>query len=145
MNNASALRSTVAMLLASTIPALLVALISREWAVFIPISAVALAHAIVLGVPAYTLLRWRRWANVFTSTASGALVGAIPVGVLLWPGGDRWAGSSASVGGVPTMVDGVVTRAGWENYFQGIGVFALFGAASGFIFWLLLRWRAGEA
>jgi hypothetical protein len=145
MNNASAYHCAWALLLAAALPALVVSAASMEWGVFAAITSVAVVHAIILGVPMYLLLRWKRWANVFTSTATGALVGCLPVGLLLWPAGQRWAGSSASAGGVSTMVNGVATRAGWENYLETVGVFALFGAASGFLYWLFLSWRAREA
>jgi hypothetical protein len=123
-------------------PGFVVALSTLEWRAAVAIGAVSAAHALLLGVPVYLLLRWQKWANAFTSVLAGALVGAGPVGVFLFPAGERWSGSSASVGGVPTMVDGVATRAGWESYFTTVGLFAAFGVASGFLFWLFIHWAS---
>ena len=141
MNKASATRCAEALLVAMLAPALVIALITLQLAAVIPIAMVSSAHAIVIGVPVYLFLRWRGWANAFTSVIGGALVGAVPVALLLFPGGNRFAGSSASVGGVPTMVNGAATEAGWNGYFNTLLVFGAFGAASGFLFWLYLWWR----
>jgi hypothetical protein len=145
MNEASATRCAEALLVAMLAPALVIALVTRQFAAAIPIAMVSAAHAIVLGVPVFLFLRWRGWANAFTSVIGGALVGAGPVALLLFPGGNRFAGSSASVGGVPTMVNGVATEAGWNGYFNTLKIFGAFGAASGLLFWLYLWWRGRNA
>jgi hypothetical protein len=40
---------------------------------------------------------------------------------------------------VQTMVNGVVTGAGWLDYARGIGLYAALGAIGGLAFWLIWR------
>jgi len=142
MNEASANRCAEALLVAMLAPALVIALVTLHLAAAIPIAMVSSAHAIILGVPVYLFLRWRGWANAFTSVISGALIGAGPVALLLFPGGNHLSAWNASAGGVPTIVNGVATEAGWNGYFTTLEVFGAFGAASGLLFWLYLWWRS---
>src|SRR5262249_55384925 len=69
-----------------------------------------------------------------------ALIGAIPVGLFAWPKNYPSLKTTASVDGVPTIIDGVPTLAGWLGYLQTLGMFAAFGAVGGLVFWLTLRW-----
>jgi len=74
MNEASATRCAQALVIAMLLPALVIALVTLQFAAAIPIAMFSSAHAIVLGVPVYLFLRWRGWANAFTSVIGGALV-----------------------------------------------------------------------
>src|SRR5258707_11679786 len=43
--------------------------------------------------------------------------------------------TSASVDGVPAIINGVITAAGWVSYVQPLIYFGSFGALGGFTFW----------
>ena len=141
MNDTPAYRCAQALVVAMLGPAFVVAITSFEFKVAIAIAAVSSAHAIILGVPVYLLLRWARWANAFTSIIAGTLIGAVPIGSVLFPAAQRFSGASAILGSVPTMINGIPTEAGWNEYFHTLWLFAIFGAASGLLFWLFLWWR----
>jgi hypothetical protein len=94
------------------------------------------AHVIVLGIPAYMILRWRNAVRWWSTIASGFVLGAIPLGVVSsWPPGGP-PGASANFDGVSTLVNGVPTLAGWLQYFQSIAFFGACGAAAATAFWL---------
>lgn len=97
------------------------------------------AHVVVLGVPAFLLLRWRRALRWWTTLLSGFILGAAPVGVFSWPLRCAIPGSSASVNGVDVMVDGVPTASGWLQYFGSVAAFGSFGVLAAAAFWLILR------
>src|SRR5690606_5351122 len=97
------------------------------------------AHVLVLGVPAYLLLRWRNWVRWWSTIASGFALAALPIALWSWPLRYPELKSSASVNGVQTMIDGVPTAAGWLQYVEGALFFGAFGALSGLAFWLALR------
>ena len=54
-----------------------------------------------------------------------------------WPVGPK--GSSTSVRGVPLVVDGVPTLAGWLDFLQVLAFLGVFGAIAGIVFWSILR------
>lgn len=78
--------------------------------------AVALAHALVLGLPIALLYRAKRWQQPGFAVATGFLIGAIPIGVLSWP------------------------RIGWEEQLHLLGLYGGLGAVGALAFWLTLRW-----
>jgi hypothetical protein len=102
--------------------------------------AVAAAHVVLLGFPAFLLLKWKNLARGWTTTGAGLLLGALPMALFSWPGG--CPGCSSSSNGVQTMVDGAPTAAGWLSYAYGVGFFATLGAIGGVCFWLV--WRRGQ-
>jgi hypothetical protein len=63
------------------------------------------------------------------------LIGAIPLGILTLP-----FGGSASVDGIPTIVNGVPTFAGWLSYMRSLAIAGALGASGGFVFWVTLRY-----
>jgi hypothetical protein len=69
---------------------------------------------------------------------------AVPDGVLTWPTQHPEIYASASVDGVPTIIDGVITTAGWVSYVKPLIYFGAFGALSGFVFWVALTWSGNE-
>ncbi len=100
---------------------------------------VAMAHALLFGLPAYLTLRTRLKPRIISSGLVGFCVGALPVSVLLLATGVWSPGSSSSVGGVPTMVDGHVTGAGLIGYLGiAMGAGGL-GALGGLAFGIVLR------
>jgi hypothetical protein len=97
----------------------------------------ALAHALLLGIPFYLILRSRMRTGLLVCCAGGFLVGALPFGVLsLFSMGLL---SSASSGGIPTVINGVPTLAGWIEYVQGVGWIGFSGLIGGLIFWITLN------
>lgn len=130
----------VAVLLAAQIPTLSVAIWGVPSIVLTYAFAVALAHAVGLGLPLFLLLNWKGWANGLSSVLAGFVIGSVPVGIFTWP--YSGAGFSSSVSGVAMIVDGVPTLAGWLRYLEGVGLFGGLGAAGGLGFWLVVKWAA---
>lgn len=105
---------------------------------------IALGHAIILGVPVALFYRAKQWKRLSATVLGAAIIGAIPVGILAWPlhPGSK---SSASAGGVATIINGIPTMAGWLDYLKLLGMFGGFGALSGLVCWLVLRWSGALA
>jgi hypothetical protein len=101
---------------------------------------IALAHTVFLGLPLFLVFRLKRWVNVTTCVVFGFAVGAVPDGVLTWPMEHLELHASASVDGVPTIINGVITAAGWVSYVKPLIYFGSFGALGGFAFWVALIW-----
>jgi hypothetical protein len=99
---------------------------------------VAVAHATLLGLPLFLFLRKRGWANAPSSACAGFVISAVPLGAIAWPRPPP--GSRASVNGIPTVVDGATTLAGWLYHGKLLVLLGLIGALSGVVFWSTLRW-----
>jgi hypothetical protein len=99
---------------------------------------ISAAYVIALGIPAYIVLRWRNAVHWWSTIASGFILGAAPVAVLLWPLRNS-QGASASFDGIRTMVNGVPTFAGWLQYLESVAFFGVCGAAAATAFWLIAR------
>jgi len=98
---------------------------------------VTLAHATLLGLPVALVFRAKQWMRLGPILAAAFLVGTTPGGILalLSMGGTM----SASVDGLPTIVNGVPTWVGWKQYGMVVGALGGLGAVGGFIFWLTLK------
>jgi hypothetical protein len=131
-------------LLAALAPAFVVAGLGQSIQLAPIAFFVSLGHAIFLGLPLFLIFRSKRWMNAISSIAGGFVVGVIPGGLLAWPlrPGSR---SSASINGVPTVVDGIPTAAGWIHYSEALVYLGCFGALAGFVFWLVLKLSGGLA
>jgi hypothetical protein len=57
-----------------------------------------------------------------------------------WPMQHPELHASASVDGLPTIIDATITAAGWISYVKPLMYFGSFGALSGFAFWVALTW-----
>ncbi len=101
---------------------------------------IALAHTVFLGLPLFLVFRLKGWVNVTTCVVFGFAVGAVPEGVLTWSMEHLELHASASVNGVPTIINGVITAAGWVSYVKPLIYFGSFGALGGFVFWVALTW-----
>ena len=103
--------------------------------------ATSFLYVIVLGVPAFLLLRWRRAIRWWSSIAAGFVLGSVPAAIALWPGGNASPGNMSSYSDgekiIYTMVDGVTTRAGWVRYAEVTAMIGLLGALGGLAFWLV--------
>src|SRR5258708_9131062 len=75
-----------------------------------------------------------------TCVVFGFAVGAAPDGVLTWPMHHAESYMSRSVDGVPTIIDGVITAAGWVSYVKPVIYCGLFGALGGGAFLVRLIW-----
>lgn len=85
------------------------------------------AHVVVLGIPAYLLMRWRGLVRWWSALLAGFILGAVPVGIVTWPLLHARPGSYASSNGVEIMVNGIPTMAGWLQYAAGAAFFGAFG------------------
>lgn len=141
-----------AALIAALLPAAVFAMVAGSLKILPLAFAVALAHAFVLGLPLFLLLRRAGWANGFSATAAGFGIAALPLGALTWPLNHSGARYSSWIGPerVPTVVDGSPTLAGWLHYLETLAQFGAFGALGGLAFWVavsrfgLLPARAGS-
>jgi len=115
----------------------------------------AVAHVLVLGLPAVLLLQRVHRINWLSSVLGGFLIGGIPTAVWAWPFWHVQRGVTASDWNghalVATVVNGVPTFAGWMHYARLVALAGAFGAVGGVAFWwvrrLLDRYtgdRAGE-
>jgi len=102
--------------------------------------AIALAHAVLLGLPLFLILRSKGWINVMSCVVFGFAVGAVPAGVLTWPMQHPELHTNASVDGVPAIINGAITAAGWVSYVKPVIYCGLFGALGGVAFWVALIW-----
>jgi hypothetical protein len=91
-----------------------------------------LVPSAALGIPSYVVFESAGRANWKTAAAIGFLVGAvIPAAiVLVGPRADQ-----ASVDGVPTVVDGSYTWAGWTQGLTIVAGFGLLGVIGGLLFY----------
>ena len=98
-------------------------------------------YVLVLGLPAFLVLRWRNAIRWWSVLVAGFVLGCLPVAIGDWPSyeldlqttSSHWDGERM----VATMVGGVPTSAGWIAYGKEVAVFGLFGAVSGLAFWLV--------
>jgi hypothetical protein len=102
--------------------------------------AIALGHAVLFGLPLFLVLRSRGWINIMSCVIFGFAIGAVPIGVLTWPTQHPELHTLASVDGVPTIINGVITAAGWVSYVKPLIYFGSYGALGGFAFWVALIW-----
>ena len=129
-----------AFLLAALAPAAVVVTLSGSLEVAPLVFGIAAGHAALLGVPIFLVFRAKHWVNLASCIVAGFVIGAIAVGVLAWPLRFPALHTTGSVDGVPTIINGVPTLAGWLNYVELLVLFGAFGALSGFVFWCVLKW-----
>jgi hypothetical protein len=128
-----------AFLLGALAPAALFAPFTGRAEQALPLAfAIALGHALILGVPVALLFRLKRWDRLWAAVAGAALIGIVPGGILMWPF-DPSSRGSGSANGVVLWVDGIPTLAGWMAYAELLMTQAMLGAMGGLICWLTLR------
>ncbi|NGN45267.1 hypothetical protein G6N74_29900 [Mesorhizobium sp. CGMCC 1.15528] len=104
--------------------------------------ALAWTFAIVLGLPAYVLLRWLDIASPWVTIAVAAAIGAsFNLASGFWPGNE---GTSTSVNGCDVIVAGVRTACGYWDLAKNMMLSGAIGAIGGLIFWLIYAdgWKA---
>ena len=118
-------------------PAMVFTALSLDVGMLVPALVVTFGHALVLGLPAVLLFHYKRWSNSAAAVAVGFVIGALPVGVLVWPLRPG-SGISTSSSSAPTVVDGIPTWAGWLEYLVVAGGAGLLGALGSLVFWVTL-------
>ena len=95
---------------------------------------VATAHAILLGLPLFLLVRRKRsQVGIAACALGGIVVAALPFGVLALM--SMLSVQTASSNGKPTIVNGVPTLLFWIEYIHAVGLTALSGLVGGLAFW----------
>ncbi len=103
---------------------------------------VAIAHAVLLGLPLFLLVRrMRPRVGIAVCALGGFVVVAMPFGVLALL--SMFSVQTASSDGQPTVVNGVPTLAGWVQYIRTVGLAGLLGLVGGLTFWAAMR-RSGS-
>lgn len=99
---------------------------------------VAVAHALLLGLPLFLLVRRvRSRVGMIACVIGGFGVAAIPFGIVaLIP---LFGIETASSDGQSTIVNGVPTLAFWVRYVCTVGLAGLLGVAGGLTFWVAIR------
>lgn len=107
--------------------------------------SISAAHVILLGVPAYLLLRWCNALRWWTALLCGLVLGALPVVVLVFP--LRFAQSTMAemVAGFSTMIDGSPPFIDWFQYLGVILFFGGCGALSAAGFWTVWGARSSSS
>ena len=143
MRSRQFLRIAAALVASALVPALAVAILSQSLRGGVFVFAIALGHALVLGLPLFAIFWARGWVNLASCTMMGFLVGALPwsvvVSVPILRGMTTWTN------GMPMLVDGVPTPGGWINILWGLAFFGTFGALAGLAFGLTFRWWPGTS
>ena len=104
----------------------------------------ALAHAVVLGLPAVMwLLRAGRALSWPAAVVGGFVIGCVPTALWAWPLWRIRRGVSASDWNghalVPTLVNGIPTLAGWLHYARLALLAGAFGCIGALAFWWVRR------
>lgn len=89
--------------------------------------------ALLLGVPAFFMLRRRFDPTLLNCSLTGAVVAGLPWFIL----STLFQPDSASIGGRATVIDGSLTAYGWLTNLKFVGLIAAFGAVGGALFWLI--------
>jgi len=102
---------------------------------------VALAHAVVLGLPLYAALRWFGAIRWWVGPICGFVVGALPYAIFFGPWNE--ASSFSQVNDKILVENGTTTLAGWIAYAEFAAGLGALGAAGGLAAWLTWGWLGG--
>ncbi len=140
--------TATAFLFAGLAPALVMAALWHTAEVvplaFIFTFAIALAHAVLLGLPLFWVFRSKGWINITTCVVFGFAVGAVPDGIMTWPIQHAALYANESVDGMPTIINGVITAAEWVSYVKPVIYCGSYGALGGLAFWIVLIWSGSS-
>lgn len=126
-----------ALIFSALAPATLYSILVRDFLLAPTAFLIAAGHALLLGLPVFIKIEGKGKFNVITSLIAGAAIGALPIGLITFPLSPF--GGSSSTNGIPMVVDGIPTLAGWIGYFEFLLYPTAFGVAGGFAFWLTIR------
>jgi hypothetical protein len=139
---ASVLASAIAPALVFTIIMLVLgrsAFVPFLFPMFAMAFVVALAHSVVLGLPAvWLLLRTNRFV-LWPILCVGFLVGLVPMAALTWPYRPSLSSSSAWSDGVQILNNGVPTTAGWLSYAGGAAYLGVLGTVGAVAFYYTFK------
>jgi hypothetical protein len=99
---------------------------------------VTLAHALVLGLPGYFLLRSRCLIGIVSCGGAGFAIGATPFGAMALF--SMLVTQDSSSGGKATVINHVPTVAGWIEYVSSVGYIGLLGLFGGVTFGIVIWW-----
>ena len=117
--------------------------VQSVWGMFMLVSIVTYAHAVVLGVPAALLLSRKGTLTWFRVVGAAFLIGALPLGALtLYQEFTIPPGAGYEANGVVLRTDGRLTSAGQKSAIFGVLQGGGFGAATGLVWWFIARPRA---
>jgi hypothetical protein len=102
---------------------------------------VGLLHSTIMGLPAYFLVKRRGLINWWISLICGFVVGCLPMALITLPLSSPGVGFIAD--GVPMVVNGVATTAGWLSYLGGVLGAGCLGMAGGLAAWVVW-WMTGK-
>jgi hypothetical protein len=88
--------------------------------------------AVVIGIPAYFLLRRHFAARPLACALVGSVIAALPWALLVLAGSSA---SEASVNGRATVISGHTTAYGWLQNAEFVLTIGVFGAIGGLVFW----------
>lgn len=110
------------------------------WFVLLSVVVVAAAAVLLLGIPAFLLLRKYKKDSWVSLAISGAILGALPVS-LSWPrgleglsAGQNWHGKY-----VDTYINGMPTKYAWLTYGENVMYYGLHGLAGALVFYAVMR------
>jgi hypothetical protein len=99
----------------------------------------AFPTAIILGIPAFLILKKLVRATLLACAATGAVIGALPwflFGLIPQRGYNAWTD------GKPTVIDGEMTPYGWLQFVEFLLLIAAAGAVGGALFWIIAAGRS---
>jgi hypothetical protein len=102
-------------------------------------------HAFALGLPLCLVLGKQGRVGWLASAACGAVVGALPLGVLLFPGWSSESAATTWVNGELMATNGVATAAAWASYAALLARLAALGLFCGLVFCAVVRLRRKHA
>jgi len=138
--HAYASRAT-ALLFAALAPTGAYVALTRDLRLIPFVFAIALGHAVILGLPAFLLGRSLERINLISSAVVGFVIGAGPITLLTLL--SLGSNTSASIDGVPTIVNGIPTLVGWLYQLLSLTSFGGFGVLGGIAFFLVLKLAGG--
>ena len=146
-------RISLALLAAAVVPAMIVGLLANidqlfpsesriKYCLGLSLIAffVALAHAVVLGLPAFFVVSKLHLTQWWMSIVCGFIIGTVPFAILDWreTSSVLVPGINQMDNGVYLIKNGVMTMAWWyQNIFHNsmFGVFGILGAYSAWLVW----------
>ncbi|MEW9572689.1 hypothetical protein ABQJ54_13095 [Rhodanobacter sp. Si-c] len=135
-----------AVLVAAFVPAIYFGVPDQSFRGGVIAFVLALLWIVLLGLPAFLLLKHRGLVRWWSATISGFFLAALPMAFISWPyhpsvdsGYSAWDGHKM----VNYVVHGVPTHDGWVQYFYSSCGIGLMGAASAVAFWVVWRLAAG--
>lgn len=113
---------------------------------------IALAHAVLLGLPYFYILRIRNRVQWWTSTVGGLCIGCIPVSLLtlalyqnLGTGLKHGQSAAHDYGMVEMVTEGHLTPAAWLSVLNIGAAFGTLGAIAGLAAWAVWRFVPSKA